>query len=329
MSPSGKESIVMQWIELTVATASSGIELLCAALTEHNFDSFVVEDGREFDAFLEASKGYWDYVDETLSEKMQSLSQVRLYLAEDTAEGDLLRLRELLASLPEQYPSCDFGPLTIALDKIPDEDWANSWKANYRPLPVGKKLLVVPKWMRAEDTEGRLPVILDLGLTFGTGEHDSTQMCMRMLERLIRGGERVADLGSGSGILSVCALRLGAERAVGIDIDPAAEHIATANAEYNGLADRFTARTGDVTADEDLLNFLAATGFDLVCANIVAGVIVRLAPLVPRFLRPNGRFLCSGILREREEEVRRALEDVGLRIIVRERTEQWCCLLAE
>lgn len=319
----------MQWIELTVTTASGGIELLCAALTEHGFDSFVVEDGREFDEFLEDSKEYWDYVDEALSEKMQTLSQVRLYLAEETAEGDLLRLRELLASLPVQYPGCDFGPLTIALDKIPDEDWANSWKANYRPLPVGEKLLVVPQWMSVPDDESRLPVILDLGLTFGTGEHDSTQMCMRALERLIHGGERVADLGSGSGILSVCALRLGAGSAVGIDIDPAAEHIATANAEANGLGERFTARTGDVTADEELMNFLALTGFDIVCANIVAGVIVRLAPFVPRLLRPNGRFLCSGILREREEEVRRALEDAGLRVVGCERTEQWCCLLAE
>lgn len=319
----------MQWIELTVTTASGGIELLCAALTEHGFDSFVVEDGREFDEFLEDSKEYWDYVDEALSEKMQTLSQVCLYLAEETAEGDLLRLRELLASLPVQYPGCDFGPLTIALDKIPDEDWANSWKANYRPLPVGEKLLVVPQWMSVPEGETRLPVILDLGLTFGTGEHDSTQMCMRALERLIHGGERVADLGSGSGILSVCALRLGAGSAVGIDIDPAAEHIATANAEANGLGERFTARTGDVTADEELMNFLALTGFDIVCANIVAGVIVRLAPFVPRLLRPNGRFLCSGILREREEEVRRALEDAGLRVVGCERTEQWCCLLAE
>lgn len=319
----------MQWIELTIRTASSGIELLCAALTEHGFDSFIVEDGREFDEFLEDSQEYWDYVDEALSEKMQTLSQVRLYLAEETAEQDILRLRELLASLPGQYPECDFGSLTIGLDKIPDEDWANSWKANYRPLPVGEQLLVVPQWMHIEDTEGRLPVILDLGLTFGTGEHDSTQMCMRALERLIHGGERVADLGSGSGILSVCALRLGAERAVGIDIDPAAEHIATANAEANGLADRFTARTGDVTADEELMRFLAATGFDLVCANIVAGVIVRLAPIVPELMRPNGRFLCSGILREREEEVREALEQAGLRVVGCERTEQWCCLVAE
>lgn len=319
----------MQWIELTVTTASGGIELLCAALTEHGFDSFVVEDGREFDEFLEDSKEYWDYVDEALSEKMQTLSQVRLYLSEETAESDLLRLRELLASLSEQYPDCDFGPLTIALAEIPDEDWANSWKANYRPLPVGEKLLVVPQWMSVPEGENRLPVILDLGLTFGTGEHDSTQMCMRALERLIRGGERVADLGSGSGILSVCALRLGAESAVGIDIDPAAEHIATTNAQANGLAERFTARTGDVTADEGLTASLAATGYDIVCANIVAGVIVRLAPLVPRLLRPNGRFLCSGILREREEEVRRALKDAGLCIVDCERTEQWCCLIAK
>ena len=138
---------------------------------------------------------------------MRDLSQVRLYLPEETAEAQLAELRALLAELPGRYPACEFGPLTLALDRIPDEDWANSWKQNYRPLPVGERLLVVPQWMTVDDLQGRLPVILDLGLTFGTGEHASTQLCMRALESLLHGGERVADLGSGSGILSVSALR--------------------------------------------------------------------------------------------------------------------------
>ena len=134
--------------------------------------------------------------------------------------------------------------------------------------------------MTVDDLQGRLPVILDLGLTFGTGEHASTQLCMRALESLLHGGERVADLGSGSGILSVSALRLGAASAVGVDIDPSAEHIAAANAAQNGFGpDRFTARTGDVVEDADFLQALAGDGFDIVCANIVADVIIRLAPV--------------------------------------------------
>lgn len=320
----------MQWLELTIRTAPEGIDLLCAELTESGFDSFVVDDCQQFDQFLKDSMEYWDYVDENLSKKMQALSQVRLYLESDSAESKIDQLRQLLAELPKKYPAFDFGPLTIALENVPEEDWENSWKKNYRPLPVGEKFLVVPKWMTVDHLEGRLPVILDLGLTFGTGAHDSTQMCMRALEHLIHGGERVADLGSGSGILSICALRLGAASATGVDIDPAAEHIARENALQNGFDNSvFTACTGNVVEDRSLMKKLSAGGYDIVCANIVAGVILNLLPIVPAFLKPDGVFLCSGILRSRENEVREAIEKAGLHVIDFERTEEWCCLTAK
>ena len=320
----------MQWIELTVRTAPNGIDLLCAELTEAGFDSLLIDDCDQFDEFLETSQDYWDYVDEELTEKMQGLSQVRLYLQDDTAQAQISEIRALLQELPSRYPECDFGALTIALDNVPDEDWENSWKQSYRPLPVGEKFLVVPQWMTIDDLQGRLPVILDLGLTFGTGEHDSTQMCMRSLEELIHGGERVADLGSGSGILSVCALRLGAESAIGVDIDPAAEHIARDNAARNGFDESvFHAYTGNVVQDRALMEELSQEKYDIVCANIVAGVIVQLMPVVPNFLKPDGIFLCSGILREREEEVRQAIEAAHLKIIGSKHTEQWCCLIAK
>lgn len=319
----------MEWLEVTVRTASMGVDLLCTELTEAGFDSFVVEDQEDFAEFLETSRDYWDYVDECLREKMGGLSQVRLYLETEGAQEQLLLLQQTLSRLPEEYPACDFGELTMALENVPAEDWENSWKQYYRPLPVGEKLLVVPQWLRVDDMEGRLPVILDLGLTFGTGAHDSTQMCMRALERLVRGGERIVDLGSGSGILSICALRLGADRAVAIDIDPAAEHIATNNAARNGYEyPTFSACTGDVIRDRHTMERLAEGGYDIVCANIVAGVLIDLAPVVPNFLRKDATFLCSGILREREQEVRDALESADLEIVDSEHTQEWCCLMA-
>ncbi|MBQ3355556.1 MAG: 50S ribosomal protein L11 methyltransferase [Oscillospiraceae bacterium] len=320
----------MQWIEATVRTAPEGIDLLCAELTEAGFDSFMVDDSEQFQEFLDSSRDYWDYVDESLSQKMQDLSQVHLYLEDSSAQEQLAALRELLAALPARYPACAFGPLTIALDNVPDEDWENSWKEHYRPLPIGEKLLVVPQWMTVGDTQGRLPVILDLGLTFGTGEHASTRMCLCALEGLISGGERVADLGSGSGILSIAALRLGAKSAVGIDVDPAAEHISRENAARNGFgADRFAACTGNVITDRARMQELAAGRYDIVCANIVAGVIVQLVPIVPNFLKPNGIFLCSGILNEREQEVRDAIERAGLTVFAGRREDGWSCLLAK
>ncbi len=317
----------MQWLELTVRTASEGIELLCAELTEAGFDSFVIDDHLEFQNFLENARDYWDYVDESLREKMQDLSQVRLYLEEETAQAQSSALRTLLQELPRRYPGCDFGPLTLSLENVPEEDWENSWKQHYRPLPVGEKLLVVPRWMTVDDTRGRLPVLLDLGLTFGTGAHESTQMCMRALEKYVRGGERVADLGSGSGILSICALRLGAESAVGIDVDPAAEHIARDNAQQNGFGpSRFSACTGNVIEDGARMEELSRGGYDIVCANIVAGVLVRLMPVVPCFLRKDSVFICSGILQEREQEVLAAMKEAGLSLVHREQCGQWCCL---
>ncbi len=320
----------MEWVELTIRTASEGIELLCAELTEAGFDSFMIDDFQEFQAFLEDSRDFWDYVDEGLAQKMQGLSQVRLYLQEETAQEDISSLQALFKEVPGKYPGCDFGPLTIALDHVPEEDWENSWKQSYRPLPVGEKLLVIPKWMTVDDPQGRLPVILDLGLTFGTGEHASTQMCMRALESLVQGGERVADLGSGSGILSICALRLGAGSAVGIDVDPAAEHIAEENAANNGFgSDRFRACTGNVITDQARMEELAAGGYDIVCANIVAGVLVQLAPVVPHFLKPKGVFLCSGILAEREAEVRQAMDLAGMEVTDSWHQGEWCCLLGK
>lgn len=318
----------MQWTELTIRTCSEGIELLCAELTEAGFDSFLIDDCRQFHDFLEASREYWDYVDEALAEKMEGLSQVRLYLGE-APERQIEALRALLAELPGKYPACNFGPLTIRLENVPDEDWENSWKKNYRPLPVGEKLLVVPQWMTVDDTQGRLPVLLDLGLAFGTGAHASTQMCMKAQEKLVSGGERVADLGSGSGILSVCALRLGARSAVGVDVDPAAEHIAVENAARNGFGpDRFTSLTGNVVTDACLMRRLG-TGYDIVCANIVADVIIGLLPVVPSLLRPGGVFLCSGILDVREQEVRSAAEAAGLTLCCAAQMDEWRCLTAK
>lgn len=319
----------MQWTELTIRTASAGIELLCAELTEAGFDSFAVDDSQEFRTFLEEARAYWDYVDEALADRMKDLSQVRLYLEGADPGPALERLRALLAALPEAYPGCAFGPLTMKLEQVPDEDWENTWKQNYRPLPIGEKLLVVPQWVTVDDLQGRLPVILNLGLTFGTGEHDTTRLCMEALERLIQGGERVADLGSGSGILSISALRLGAASAVGVDVDAGGGAYRPGNAARNGFGpDRFTALTGDVVSDGAFLASLASAGYDLVCANIVADVLISLAPSVPRLLAPGGRFLCSGILEDRLPEVRTALETAGLTVDGGGQSGQWRSLLA-
>lgn len=309
----------MAWIEWTVETAAADIEAVAAALTAGGFADLVLEDQAEFEAFLDENRAYWDYIDEDFQEKLQGLSHIKLYL-EDTDTAGAARLTALVQKLG----------LTAHSAPLPDTDWSESWKSSYPPVEVGRKLVVVPYWLENEDHGGRLPVILDPGLTFGTGAHPSTQMVMEAMEQYLRPGDACLDLGSGSGILSVAALRLGAASAVGVDIDPKAEDIARENAAYNGFsAPEFTACTGNVTADKALMARLAGETYGLVLVNIVADVIIGLAPVLPRFLSDRSILICSGILDTRLDEVRAALEGAGLTVLETKAKEDWRCVAAK
>ncbi len=314
----------MAWLELKIDTASDSLEAVAAALTAGGFSDLVLEDQQEFESFLEENRAYWDYIDEALQEKLEGLSCIKLYL-EDTDAAGLARLERLLETLRGR----GLGQLSCTRTPLADTDWEDSWKDSYPPQPVGSRLLVLPLWLAQEDTRGRLPVILDPGLTFGTGAHPSTQMVMEAMERLLPSGGTCLDLGSGSGILSIAALRLGARSAIGVDIDPKAEDIARENAGYNGFtAPRFTALTGNVTQDGALMARLAGT-YDTVLVNIVADVIIALAPVLPQFLGPESHLICSGILDTRLAEVRTALEAAGLTLTQTLQKDEWRCLCAQ
>lgn len=318
----------MEWLELTIKSASEGIELVAAALTLWGYDSFVIDDQSEFQEFLDNNHDYWDYVDEDLSKQMEGISQIRLYVENGPdAMEQVSQLRSQLAALKDAYADMDLGTLDVTLENLQEEDWENNWKQYYRPTEIGERLMVVPKWLSPDCAGSRIPVLLDPGMIFGTGNHASTRMCMMELERLVHGGERVLDLGSGSGILSITALLLGAATAAGVDIDPKAEDIARENAAFNALgADRFTALTGNVLGDEAFLTSLG-TG-DLVLANIVADVIIPLAPLVPRLMKEQAVFICSGVLQARLQEVLDALDTAGLSVQHVNQQEDWCQITA-
>jgi ribosomal protein L11 methyltransferase len=308
----------MAWLEITIKTAADGIEETAALLTAAGFSDLVLEDQAEFESFLDENRAYWDYIDEGLQQKLQGLSQIKLYL-EDTDDKSLSRLKAL----------AEKKQLTISVEPMPDVDWEESWKENYPPQPVGEKLIVLPYWLE-EQTEGRLPVILDPGLTFGTGAHPSTQMVMEAMEQRVKIGHSCLDLGSGSGILSICALRLGAASAVGVDIDPKAEDIARQNAAYNGYGTpEFTALTGNVTADKKLMTRLQENRYDMVLVNIVADVIIGLAPVLPGFLDENSILICSGILDSRLNDVQSALTQAGLTVTQVFAKEDWRCVCAK
>jgi len=316
----------MGYLEITVTTAPGSIGEVAAALTAHGFSDLVLEDQAEFEAFLEENRACWDYIDEELQEKLQGLSQIKLYL-EATDTQSLSRLEGLLETLRAKKT---LGPLEMSATPLEEENWEESWKDNYPPQPVGKNLVVLPYWLADTDTQGRLPVILDPGLTFGTGAHPSTQMVLEAMEETLFPGACCLDLGSGSGILSIAALRLGAARATGIDIDPKAEGIARENAAYNGFsAPAFTALTGNVTADKALMVKLSEEKYDVVLVNIVADVIISLAPVLPTFLGKNTVLICSGILDERQKDVEAALTKAGLVLTSARAKEDWRCISAK
>ena len=309
----------MAWLEITIPTTAQSIAAVTNALTAGGFPDLVIEDQAEFELFLEENREYWDYIDESLQQKLEGLSNIKLYL-ETGDDAGMDRLKAIVSRLG----------LSMTVSQLPDVDYEESWKDSYPPQPIGNSLLVLPYWLADTDTDGRKPVILDPGLTFGTGAHPSTQMVMEAMEELVQPGDHCLDLGSGSGILSIAALRLGAADAIGIDIDPKAEDIARENAGYNGFAaPEFTALTGNVTADKALMQRLSEREYSVVLVNIVADVIIGLAPTLPAFLTENSRLICSGILDTRLDDVTGALTAAGLRILQIRQKEDWRCVVAE
>ena len=317
----------MRYLEIHIATAPAGIEEVAAALTAGGFPDLVLEDQQELEGFLEQNRAYWDYIDESLQEKLQGLSRITLYLEEEDRRS-MEKLEHLLTALKEKNGE-NLGSLQMTVNPLPETNWEESWKENYPPVLVGENLVVLPYWLADSDDSGRLPVILDPGLTFGTGAHPSTRMVMAAMEQRLRPGDRCLDLGSGSGILSITGLRLGAKNAIGVDIDPKAEDIARENAAYNGYAaPEFTALTGNVLTDKALMQRLKSGCYELVLVNIVADVIVALSPVLPEFLQEGSTLICSGILDNRLTDVLAALTAAGLSVTEIKEEEQWRCVCA-
>ena len=309
----------MAWLEITVNTANADLNKTAGALTAAGFSDLVMEDQAEFEEFLEQNKAYWDYIDEDLQQKLQGLSRIKLYLEDIDKEG-LARLEQTVAAMD----------LHMDVNALPETDWEESWKDNYPPVELGNKMIMLPYWLADSYDGSRLSIILDPGLTFGTGSHPTTQMVIEAMESMIAPGSACLDLGSGSGILSIAALRLGAESATGVDIDPKAEDIARENAAYNGFtAPRFTALTGNVTTDKPLMSRLSQTHYDTVLVNIVADVIIGLAPVLPSFLSESSNLICSGILDSRLNEVVAAIEQAGLTVTSIRAKEDWRCITAK
>ncbi len=311
----------MNWLALHIETNHTGLEAVETMLSALGIDGVVIDDETEFQDFLENNHQYWDYVDEELEARMHGASRVTFYLSTDE-EGfaKMGEVRIALQALKDSRSDC--GTLLMTMDDLQDADWENNWKQYYKPMEIGQRLLVIPQWEQA-DPAGRVPLILDPGLTFGTGSHATTQLCLTALEQAVHGGEQVLDLGCGSGILSIAALKLGAAHAVAVDIDDKCLDVAYENAALNGIGkDTYTVKVGDVLGDSALRAELGS-GYHIVLANIVADVIIGLAPMVRSLLAPDGLFLCSGIIDDRADEVAQRLREAGLTITETRSDDGW------
>ena len=315
----------MKWLALHIDTVSDGLEPVETMLSSLGIDGLVIEDEQDFRRFLEQNKQYWDYVDEELDRSMSGKCRVTFYVEEnDAGFHQIASVRIALAQLKDAHP--EFAPLLMTMDGLEDADWENNWKAFYKPMEIGRRLIVIPDWEEA-DPKGRVALRLNPGLAFGTGSHATTQLCLTALEKTVGDGMRVLDLGCGSGILSIAALLLGAGSAFACDIDEKAVDIAYENAALNHIGrDRYTVRAGDVLSDTKLQEEMGGD-YDLVMANIVSDVIIALIPAVRRLMKPGGAFLASGVIDSRAEEVRGALESGGFTVEEANAGEGWYSFL--
>ena len=303
----------MKYLEVCVNTPTELIDQRCEEMAVFGAGGFVIENEEDFQNFLAHNHMYWDYVDEELENQFRGVSRIKCYLTDD-AEG-----RAVLAKIRAAYDD-------VRTAIVDDSDWENNWRAYYKPIEVGEKLVVVPEWEEVP-AGGRIPLRLDPGLIFGTGSHATTRMCLAALERCAKPGVRVLDLGCGSGILGIGALLLGADTCLGVDIDPKAPDVVMANAALNDIGpDRMTAWAGDILGDTSLRARIGG-GYQLVLANIVADVIIPLSALARPFLAEDGVFICSGIIENRWPETEAALKQNGFTILDHVSEEEWHCFV--
>lgn len=258
-----------------------------------------------------------DLIDEELLQKDRTKGYVHIYISPEENP------QEAVAFLSERFTVAGI-PHKIDLSLCKNEDWENNWKEFFKPMKIGEKLLIQPLWIdEIDNPEHRAVLTIEPGLAFGTGGHHTTRLCLETLERYVKAGDAVLDTGCGSGILAIAALLLGANKAVGVDIDELAVKTAIENGKQNGFAEpRYTILQGNL-ADK-------VTGaYDVVVANIVADIIMLFAKDVGRFLRPNGVFITSGIIDTREQEVRAALEGNGFAVSERNEQNGWICFVCK
>ena len=312
----------MDWIRVTICLSKNGIEPVLGMLIDFGIDSTQVSDEEEFHSFLEENRAIWDYVDENLISEMHKNTHIDFYIKSQDLEiisGIKTELKKLKLSDKEDI----FGQLSLTYEKLMGEDWQESWKKHFHTFQIGDKLIIKPYWEEAEPC-GKKVFEINPGLSFGTGTHHTTKMCLEDIIDLIKGGESVLDLGTGSGILSIVSLIFGAKEAVAVDIDENSEKTVLENLKRNNIdRDKCNIYIGNILENSEIRDKLCEKKYDVVLANIVADVITALLPFVKKVLKKDGIFIASGIISDRIAEVKSKILEEGFSIISEKRSADW------
>jgi ribosomal protein L11 methyltransferase len=321
----------MEWTEVKIYTTTEGIEPVSAVLLDTGVTGIQVEDDKELKQYLQTSSEYWDYVDEELLNKPEGETKIIVYVSDNPYGEEILHnIRGAIEGLKSTDTGLDLGRLAIeTTSSLNDEEWLNKWKDFYKPFCVGNRIFVKPVWEDIEAPDGRVTFNINPGHVFGTGLHQTTQLCMLQLEKYINEESVVADLGCGSGILSVVALLLGAKSAFAVDIDANAIKTAYENAELSGVdKSKYYVTSGNVISDVKLQDEIGYGKYDVVVANIIADVICAISPTVPKMLKDNGVFIASGIIKDRLEDVYEAMKQAGLKVTDTSIKDEWVSVTA-
>ena len=302
----------MEWTDIRLTVAKADAENAEAVATLIAEGGIYIEDYSDIEQQV-AEIAHVDLIEQELLDKPRDTVIIHLYLEPGASQV------ETLALIAARMEAAGI-PYTVETEGVEQEDWQNGWRKYYHPMDIGKRLAIVPSWQEY-DTD-RVKLILDPGLAFGTGGHETTSLCLEALDERVRGGERVLDIGTGSGILAIAALKLGAGSAEGVDIDPVAVRTAGENAALNGVADKLTVLVGD-------LSDKASGRYDIITANIVANAIISLAPAVPGLMAENATFIASGIIDSRKDEVIAGLEKAGLSVVEVKEKRGWECIVCK
>ena len=302
----------MEWTDIQITVPQQYAETAEAIATMVSNGGIYIEDYRDLEQQA-WEIAHVDLIEQDLLDQPRDIVKVHMYLAPDENPAEILPLfKERLEASGVEYK--------LETSGIEQEDWQNAWKKYYHAMDIGQRLAIVPGW-ETYDTD-RIVITMDPGMAFGTGTHETTSLCLETLDSMVKGGERVLDIGTGSGILAIAALKLGAAEAEGVDIDPMCVRTAGENAERNGVAEYFTVLVGD-------LSDKASGKYNIITANIVAAAILSLAPHVPVLMAPGARFIASGIIDTRKDEVLAGLRAAGLEPVEIKEKRGWVCVICK